>query len=56
MKQNVTRPNCRVCGNLMRIISTGSFVRTFYCDTCEETVTTKRDDIDEVPTATEEKV
>jgi tRNA(Ile2) C34 agmatinyltransferase TiaS len=42
MKQE--KPKCPKCGKPMRLISTGSLVRTYDCDECNEREIVKRED------------
>jgi tRNA(Ile2) C34 agmatinyltransferase TiaS len=42
-KPTYTRPTCPKCGTAMRLISTGSEVRTFSCDKCKGTIIVPRE-------------
>jgi len=35
-KKSFNRPSCPKCGKQMRLVSTGSMVRTFECSACGE--------------------
>jgi tRNA(Ile2) C34 agmatinyltransferase TiaS len=37
MKENTERPNCPKCKKPMRLISTGTTLKTFYCSECKKT-------------------
>ena len=43
MKKEIERPSCPKCGKAMRIVSTGSLVRTFDCAICGETAIVSRE-------------
>ena len=36
-KEPFKRPDCPKCKKSMRLVSTGSMVRTFHCTECNET-------------------
>jgi ssDNA-binding Zn-finger/Zn-ribbon topoisomerase 1 len=42
-KNKVVNPDCPKCGKPMRLMSTGSMVRTFYC--CGERKIVEREDV-----------
>jgi len=42
MRQKVERPACPKCGKPMKLVSTGSVIRTFCCTACNKIVTVKR--------------
>jgi len=47
MKVKPEKPACPKCGKPMRHLSTGSFVKTYFCNDCNETKIINRDDIKE---------
>jgi len=44
MKTEIKKPVCPKCKKPMRLISTGSMVRTFYCSDCKETKIANREE------------
>jgi len=47
MKPKYNKPNCPKCGKEMRLLSTGSLLRTFHCENCNKTEMVKREDIED---------
>jgi transposase-like protein len=39
------KPNCPKCKKPMRLVSTGAYVRTFYCSECNQTKIVNREDV-----------
>lgn len=46
MKPKFEKPACPMCGKTMRLLSTGSLVRTFFCDDCKKVEIIDRKDIE----------
>lgn len=44
-KKQTDRLDCPKCGTPMRLMSTGSLLRTFHCSECKEVRIMKREDI-----------
>ena len=43
MAEPIKKPDCPVCGKQMKLVSTGSMVRSFYCYDCKEIKIVKRE-------------
>jgi len=46
MKAKLERLNCPKCNKPMRLLSTGSLVRTFFCDDCKRIDIIDRKDVE----------
>jgi len=46
MNEKIKKPDCPKCKKPMRLMSTGSMVRTFHCADCKETKIVNRKETD----------